>query len=496
MSSSEIAPHRQQNPRDFSSLVGHAVQSRSRNRDSHPNLDAGFESTVNAIVQMMSETASDLRTPLAAVRQAMRGIADGEGGAINARQSQSLRDAMDQCDCMDQIVGEMMQLQRLRAGLPRVRRSWVAVTEIRDAVNESLRPWSLQGHVDVLWDGADNPQLLVFADPDMLRRLLVNLVASAIRTSREQEAILVRLQVAPCGGAVTWSVVDRGQGISQQEMKQIEFHPKASADGNGLGLTISRQLATLHFSTLRLRSRLGFGTEVSFQTPVSGPKSVAESWVRWRQRGAVIRQPLHDRSSSESVSSRIQRQVRLDPPMLSVELGHDNARPRIENLATVRTVSLGAAMSRSTADEFDTMLQNEAWLFDLVYRVDTRRWIWLLDSDSDEAMRRCEAIADVARLRFGSVRLDWGQPHFIDLAHRGAAVKLSDLLVRETLQASSPSTVADANQVRLGTAPIESSPVATERLDEELRRLSQRIRRQSEAFHRQAENLRPQQPPQ
>ncbi|WP_442507208.1 ATP-binding protein [Novipirellula sp. SH528] len=462
------------------------------NLDLHPQSESDFDNTVNAIVQMMSETANDLRVPLTSVRESLRSIAEDNQGSMSAQQSETLRMAIDQCDCMDQIVGEMMQLQRLRAGLPRVRRRWVSVTEIRNAVDQTLRPWLQRGQADVLWDGADNSKVFVFADPDMLRRLLVNLVASAIRTASEGEDILIRLQMAPNGSSITWSVVDRGQGISQRQMKQIESRHKTSATSEGLGLTISRQLAALHFSTLRLRSRLRLGTESSFQTPVSGSKSVAESWVRWRQRCANDRQPFHQRSATAEPSSRIQRHVRLDPPMLSIELGHDSVVPRIEDSAAVGTVSMGAAMSRENADEFDSLLQRDAWLFDLIYRVDTRRWIWVLDADIEQANRRFFAITESARRQLGSVRLDWGQPSLLDLRQRNAAAKLSDMFVREALAASSPHTITDTNQVRLGTAPIEMSPVATERLDEELRRLSQRFQRQTSTIAGQAEAIRPQ----
>ncbi|WP_372725930.1 sensor histidine kinase [Novipirellula sp.] len=453
--------------------------------------ESEFDNTVNAIVQMMSETASDLRTPLTTVRESLRSLAAGNQGDISAPQLQTLHGAIDQCDCMDQIVGEMMQLQRLRAGLPRVRRRWVSVTDIRRAVDESLRPWLLRGHVDVLWDGADDSHVIVFADPDMLRRLLVNLVASAIRTTVEGADILIRLQMASSGGAMTWSVIDRGEGISQRQMKQIELQHKTSARSEGLGLAISRQLAALHFSTLRLRSRVGWGTEVSFQTPVSGSKAVAESWVRWRQRGGVNRRSAGENALSAGVASHIQRHVRLDPPMLSVELGHDSVVPRLQDLASVTTVAMGAAMSRADADEFDSLLQRDAWLFDLIYRVDTRRWICVLDGDSEESRRRASVITEAARRQMGSVRLDWGAPSQLDLQHRGAAAKLSDMFVRETLTASSSNTITDANQVRLGTAPIEMSPVAAARLDEELRRLSERLQRQAVTVSGQAETLRP-----
>ena len=46
---------------------------------------------------------------------------------------------MDQCDCMFQMIEEMVQLERLRTGIPRVDRQWVSIAEIRKSIEETLR---------------------------------------------------------------------------------------------------------------------------------------------------------------------------------------------------------------------------------------------------------------------------------------------------------------------------------------------------------------------
>ena len=71
----------------------------------------------------MSETAHDLRSPLTTVRESIRLIRDGDLGAASVDQRAYLTSAMDQCDCMFQMIGEMLQLERLRTGT--CRKLWI-----------------------------------------------------------------------------------------------------------------------------------------------------------------------------------------------------------------------------------------------------------------------------------------------------------------------------------------------------------------------------------
>ena len=438
---------------------------------------------------MLSETAHDLRSPLTTIRESVRLVHDGEIGSLSDQQRTFLKSALHQCDCIDQMVGEMLHLDRLRTGLPRTHRHWISVSSIRDSVQNTMAPWTLPRNIEVLWDGADESGRMVYADPAILRRLLVNLIVNAIRVTRENDEVLVRVSKIENPDAIQWSVVDQGTGISQTQMNRIEAEPFASASGEGLGLAISRQLAALHFSRLRLRSRAGYGTEVSFQTATVGPRSVAQCWMGWRQR--MNAQQMGRTEDDSNGRSRIQRRVRLDPPLLSIDLSQQGNSPRFADRVSIATVSLGAAMPRCDADEFDKMLQKEVRLFELAYRVDTRRWVCVMDADQESLPDRMQKIGDAADRTISAVRLKWSDPTVIAIDHPMASAKLTDLLIRKTLSSASQATIPNADQVRLGTAPIESSDAATMRLDQELKRLTACLNRQSQTFKTQAAALRP-----
>jgi hypothetical protein len=148
-------------------------------------------------------------------------------------------------------------------------------------------------------------------------------------------------------------------------------------------------------------------------------------------------------------------------------------------------------VSRDTADKFDELLQGQAQMFDLVYRVNTRRWVWVFDTDVHGVQDRIDSIAGVVESKIPGARMSWSKPQMIPLEARRTHSRLSDLMIRETLSASTSGYVRDNDEVRLGTAPIKPSKIAATRLDEEMRWLARQLRSQSQQLRQQAKNLRP-----
>ena len=431
---------------------------------------------VDLAARILSEAAHDLRSPLTAVRESIRLVRDAHVGTVNEDQRSCLTDAITQCDCIDQMVTEMLQLDRFRSGRPRVHRRWVPVAEIRESIDQTLRPWALPRNIAIEWDDLCDPELQVYADATSLRRLVVNLVANAIRATRDGEVILIALRNRVSEGTVHWSIVDRGSGISPHVMERIDSRQAASAGGEGLGLMICRQLAAQQFSSLTIRSRQGSGTEVSFETPGHSARAIVSRWLRWRRamRGSESSSgPPSVRNTVVEPGTRVVRpptQTRLKPPVMTVELTSD-IRARSSTISA-GTVTLDAELSRQAVDQFDKSFQQQMRLFDLAYRISARRWIWMLDADASSCQGLIEAISTAIADQLEGLQAVWSEPFSLPDHEAKTAAILSDFMTRQALNAAVVENVQELDQVRLGTEPIRASLVAAERLDAELRRLS------------------------
>jgi signal transduction histidine kinase len=111
--------------------------------------------------------------------------------------------------------------------------------------------------------------LRAHTDPGLLRRVLHNLVANALKFT-DQGAVTLQAGVA-ADGRITVAVVDSGVGIPLHEQARVfdEFHqvPGPAAGGLGLGLAIVRRLCGLLGLGLQLTSQPGQGTQVLLSLP-------------------------------------------------------------------------------------------------------------------------------------------------------------------------------------------------------------------------------------
>ncbi|HEX6986563.1 MAG TPA: ATP-binding protein, partial [Planctomycetaceae bacterium] len=112
----------------------------------------------------------------------------------------------------------------------------------------------------------------VLSPPGWLDRVVENLLSNADKYSETHTPVDVR--AARNGQWVEVRVLDRGRGISQEQMEEV-FEPFFRADPNesgvpgvGLGLTVCRRLIERLGGQVWLAPREGGGTEAGFRVPV------------------------------------------------------------------------------------------------------------------------------------------------------------------------------------------------------------------------------------
>jgi signal transduction histidine kinase len=228
--------------------------------------------------EVLSKLGHELRSPLAAVigltRILLMRLAAGQTDAVTqVRQLEMLQaSAARSLATIEQVVDlAMIESGRVRAS-PRLVdcRDLVAevITELRAAATESgLR----------LFAEVPSDPVVTITDPDLLGRLLRELVGNALRFA---DAGDVRIRLHAGDGPVAIDVSDDGPGISVEEQARIfePFERSANAlerddGGPGLGLGLARRRAGLLGAQLSVRSQAGSGStfSVTFPDPQTQP---------------------------------------------------------------------------------------------------------------------------------------------------------------------------------------------------------------------------------
>jgi len=110
--------------------------------------------------------------------------------------------------------------------------------------------------------------LVIAADAENLRRVVVNLLENALRHTPASGSVSLSAEKAPDGRAVI-VVRDTGEGIAAEHLPHIfeRFYRADAArnrkeGGSGLGLAITKNLVEAHGGRLEIESKLGAGTTV------------------------------------------------------------------------------------------------------------------------------------------------------------------------------------------------------------------------------------------
>ena len=115
----------------------------------------------------------------------------------------------------------------------------------------------------------DVPEAItVFADPDRLSQIMLNLIGNAVKAVEENGRIAVRARRD--GTGIVASVEDSGCGIKEEDLSLIfERFYRGFRQGMGVGLAIVKELVEAHGGRISVTSSIGVGTSFSVFLPSS-----------------------------------------------------------------------------------------------------------------------------------------------------------------------------------------------------------------------------------
>lgn len=210
--------------------------------------------------QLSSSIGHELRNPLGVMLNAVYFLEMTlQDAPPKAREY--LRLVREQIRLSERIVSDLLDSTRTR---PPQRTALC----LRDVVAECSRRVPVPPTIRVERDvPADLPAL--YADPDQLGQILVNLFTNAVQAMDGREGTLT-VRARQRDGHVRVEVQDTGDGVPEEHRDKI-FEPlfTTKARGIGLGLSVSRSLARANSGDLRVMNHSGGGAVFMLDLPVS-----------------------------------------------------------------------------------------------------------------------------------------------------------------------------------------------------------------------------------
>jgi two-component system, NtrC family, nitrogen regulation sensor histidine kinase NtrY len=222
-------------------------------------LRAEERSAWQRLVRVLGHEINNSLAPIKSIAGSLRSLTERPARA--ADWEQDLRSGLQVIEARSESLARFMGAYAKLARLPQPRLGPVAITDwVR-------RVAALETRLDVTVE--PGPPLTLTADGDQLDQLLINLVRNAADASLETGGA-VRVGWRARGGVVEVVVDDDGPGLPDPGNLFVPFFT-TKANGTGIGLVLSRQIAEAHGGALALESRPGErGARASLRLPL-GP---------------------------------------------------------------------------------------------------------------------------------------------------------------------------------------------------------------------------------
>ena len=231
------------------------------------------EAANQAKSQFLAAMSHELRTPLNAIAGYAQLLSMGIRGPISAEQQADLARIEQSQRHLLGLINDVLEFARIEAGRVEYHVKPLPVatllSELEDFVRPQLRQRDLEFHCDQPGDG-----VVVRADPDKARQILLNLLSNAVKFTPPKGQIDVRCEQVD--GRVLIRVRDTGIGIAADRLDSV-FEPFVQVHrslteptgGVGLGLAISRDLARAMGGDLRAESTVGAGSIFTLDLPAA-----------------------------------------------------------------------------------------------------------------------------------------------------------------------------------------------------------------------------------
>ncbi|MBM3433247.1 MAG: sensor histidine kinase [Bacteroidetes bacterium] len=222
--------------------------------------------------EFIANLSHELHTPIFNIQGYVLTLLDGVKDSKIRKDY--LKKASRNVERMIRLVQDMDVLARLEGDQLVLQKERYSLTEqIEDALEQMSDRIAQQG-LTVVRDYDSDEDCAVFADPERIDQVVLNLISNAIKYSRDEPGGFLRVAIEDAGEkSYTVLVQDNGIGISKEDLGRV-FERFYRGDrsrtrtkkigGTGLGLAIVKHIVEAHGHAIKVNSTSGEGTTFSF----------------------------------------------------------------------------------------------------------------------------------------------------------------------------------------------------------------------------------------
>lgn len=204
--------------------------------------------------RFVSDVSHELKTPLTSIKALVEALLGG--GTDSAEYREYLQDVNHEIDRLAGLVSSLLTSTRLEETM--LKKEALLLSEEVESAIRALQPLAAQK--GILMFNACDKNVVINADRNMMREVLINLIDNSIKYGIEKG--FVRIECT----SDSFTVTDNGCGIPEEDLPSIfdSFYrvdrSRTGESGNGIGLFIVKRIIELHEFFISASSKPGDGS--------------------------------------------------------------------------------------------------------------------------------------------------------------------------------------------------------------------------------------------
>ncbi|MBV8517397.1 MAG: ATP-binding protein [Acidobacteria bacterium] len=220
--------------------------------------------------RFLSDMSHEFRTPVNSILALTHLLLEDGLGVETKKQVMLIRRAAED---LESLVDDLLDLAKIEAGKIEIRPAEFEVANLFSALRGMLRPMLLNRSLALVFEEPERIPMMN-SDEGKVSQILRNFISNALKYTEAGE-VRVAAAMTDGGEKVRFSVTDTGIGIAPEdqervfeEFTQVDNPMQRTHKGTGLGLPLTRKLATLLGGSVGVRSTPGVGSTFWAEIPV------------------------------------------------------------------------------------------------------------------------------------------------------------------------------------------------------------------------------------
>ncbi|SHK43679.1 PAS domain S-box-containing protein [Paramaledivibacter caminithermalis DSM 15212] len=252
--------------------------------------------------EFFANISHELRTPLNIILgsiQLLEMYNNDECKKISINKEKYINIIKQNCYRLLKLVNNLIDITKIDTGFYKTDFQNCNIVDVVENITLSVVDYAKNKDISLIFD-TNVEEKIIACDPDKMERIILNLLANAIKFTERQGNILVKINDNIDN--IDISIKDDGIGIPEDEQqiiferfKQVESTLSRSKQGSGIGLSLVKSLVEMHDGTISVKSEYGKGTEFIINFPV---RTILEENIT-KNNNFSINQTLIERISIE-----------------------------------------------------------------------------------------------------------------------------------------------------------------------------------------------------